>query len=303
MDPREEIVVKVLAVDETSARVHVYKAPSRSDQVGAIRARDTFTDGKYKCPRTCTDADLLVSQYDGCAPLAQQGYCSGGSITMSGSKFSVKTDLCPQSCDACDAVLSGSDGNDGCEDRNIVISGMTCPQAASRGHCSAQTSLGNVGQDLCPKSCGQCPAMPAPSTAVSSYTDPAPARVHGAVAANEQAEEAKPDMPADDAAATEAAEEKKDAEGETDTSASADENPLCTDDPAWTDADNDGCSTYGKFIKMGKLSKDEACNYNQGAAKTHCRKTCDTCEVTAETCEDKECVSQYDAVRQMLRLL
>eukprot|EP00929_Paragymnodinium_shiwhaense_P079807 TRINITY_DN415_c0_g1_i6.p1 TRINITY_DN415_c0_g1~~TRINITY_DN415_c0_g1_i6.p1 ORF type:complete len:801 (+),score=212.92 TRINITY_DN415_c0_g1_i6:77-2479(+) len=292
MDPSNEIVVRVMSIDENRATVRIYKAPSRTDQLAAIRARPTFTDGKYKCPRTCQDSDLLVSMYEGCSTLAKDGYCNGGSITMSGRKLSVKTDLCPQACDACDAVMSGGDGSDGCEDRNIKISGMNCRQAAARGHCNAATSLGNVGTDLCPRSCGQCPAKPAPSSAVSSYKDPTPVRSHGSgIAASEQEEESKPEIPTDSDADVEAEEEKKDEESEPKPDATAD--PLCTDDLAWTDADNDGCKTYAQFIAEGKLSLEEACGYNDGAAKVHCRKTCGTCQVTTDTCQDKECVSSW----------
>jgi hypothetical protein len=68
---------------------------------------------------------------------------------------------------------------------------------------------------------------------------------------------------------------------------------LCTDDPVWTDADHDGCKVYGKYISDGTLSQEEACNYNDGAAKVHCRKTCESCEVKASTCEDKECIVSW----------
>merc|ERR1719449_253213 len=100
MDPSGHIVVHAFKVEDDLATVRIFKAPGRRD-VGAIRARKEFTDGKYKCPRVCTDADLLVSMYKGCSTLAHDGYCRGGSITMSGKKMSIDKDLCPKACDNC----------------------------------------------------------------------------------------------------------------------------------------------------------------------------------------------------------
>merc|ERR1711957_105972 len=96
MDPSEQVVIYVTAVDHKFAQVRIFRAPSSKKDLAAIRARSSFTDGRWKCPRTCTDADLLVSQFSGCKSLAKDGYCKGGSITMGGSKYKVDTDLCPQ---------------------------------------------------------------------------------------------------------------------------------------------------------------------------------------------------------------
>ena len=38
----------------------VFREVPDTKAAAQIRARSTFTDGKWKCPRTCTDADLLV---------------------------------------------------------------------------------------------------------------------------------------------------------------------------------------------------------------------------------------------------
>merc|ERR1719201_1153794 len=149
MDPTGQVVIHAHKVDAKFATVRIYKAPGSGD-VASIRARSGFTDGQWKCPRVCTDADLLVSVYKGCGMLAQDGYCSGGSITMSGTKYSIGTDLCPKSCDQCAAATSGgSISSSGCGDRNVKISGMTCVQAATKGYCDYSTNIGHIGDDLC----------------------------------------------------------------------------------------------------------------------------------------------------------
>ena len=82
-------------VTEHAAHVHVYKAPGGSNW-DAIRGRNTYSDGAYKGPRTGSDAGLLVADYDGCACLAERGYCDGGSLAMGGKKHSIATDLFPE---------------------------------------------------------------------------------------------------------------------------------------------------------------------------------------------------------------
>lgn len=57
----------------------------------------------------------------------------------------------------------------------------------------------------------------------------------------------------------------------------------CGDDVAWFDADNDTCEVYAQSIKDGALTREQACTYNGGAAKAHCRKTCQTCEGAASS--------------------
>merc|ERR1719201_2258160 len=175
MDPTGKVVLHAHKVDVKFATVRIYKTPGAAD-VAAIKARSGFTDGQWKCPRVCTDADLLVSLYKGCGMLAQDGYCKGGSITMGGKKFSVGTDLCPKSCDMCAAAESGpSLSQGGCADRNVKISGMSCPQVAGKGYCDYSTNIGHIGDDLCPSSCGRCPAKPAPpSSKAGKFTDPTP---------------------------------------------------------------------------------------------------------------------------------
>jgi len=290
MDPSGEVVIYVASVKDKAAVVRAYRAPASADRA-AIRARSTFTDGEYKCPRTCQDSDLLVSMYEGCSMLAQDGYCNGGSITFGGTKYSVKSDLCPQSCDNCEEVLNGkSDDHDGCDDTNVKISGMSCHQAATAGHCGADTDIGNIGSDLCPKSCGKCPPKPSVAADGSRYRDPQPKRSHGSrMAAVPKDEAARPEIPLDGKAGENAwTEEEENEEVEEERTPEA-----CTDDIAWTDADLDGCHKYAEYIEKGTLSREEACSYNDNGAKTYCRKTCNTCAVTAATCEDKECVTSW----------
>merc|ERR1719424_2052225 len=135
IDPSGSIVIHAQKVEDQMATVHIYKAPS-SANVASIKARSGFTDGTWKCPRVCTDADLLVSAYKGCGMLAVEGYCKGGSITMSGKKFSIANDLCPKSCDQCAAATSGeAETGNICKDKQVKISGMSCPTAAAKGYC------------------------------------------------------------------------------------------------------------------------------------------------------------------------
>eukprot|EP00929_Paragymnodinium_shiwhaense_P093228 TRINITY_DN5336_c0_g1_i5.p1 TRINITY_DN5336_c0_g1~~TRINITY_DN5336_c0_g1_i5.p1 ORF type:complete len:1589 (-),score=479.18 TRINITY_DN5336_c0_g1_i5:214-4980(-) len=295
MDPSGQVVIYVSSVDDKAAVVRVFRAPGGRESA-AIRDRKDFTDGKYKCPRTCQDSDLLVSVYQGCSVLAQDGYCRGGAITMGGKKYNIKTALCPQACDACEDVLSGSaEESGGCADRNVKISGMTCRRAAAAGHCNAGTSIGNVGRDLCPRSCGKCPPRPSLAARGATYSNPKPIRSHGARVGSREEEEEKPQIPPDNGMAEEEEQEKEDEEGSAaqDDEEKKEGEDTCTDDLVWSDADHDGCQVYAQYIKDGKLTKEEACNYNDGAAKVHCRKTCDTCEATSSTCEDKECITSW----------
>lgn len=216
---------------------------------------------------------------------------------MGGFKYSINNDLCPQSCDTCDAVMAGSTrvGGGGCQDRNIKISGKTCRQAAMQGYCSYSTNMGSIGTDLCPASCGNCPARPASAAEASKFRDPTPEREHGNKGPVNSDE---PVLPADDPETQVDIEEEIEREEEKATEDSEESNeeaedPHCTDDPVWTDNDGDGCHVYADFIAKGTLSLSDACNYNQGAAKAHCRKTCNTCEIHSSTCKDKECVAKW----------
>eukprot|EP00747_Dinoflagellata_sp_TGD_P205376 gnl/TRDRNA2_/TRDRNA2_79113_c2_seq1.p1 gnl/TRDRNA2_/TRDRNA2_79113_c2~~gnl/TRDRNA2_/TRDRNA2_79113_c2_seq1.p1 ORF type:complete len:849 (+),score=216.94 gnl/TRDRNA2_/TRDRNA2_79113_c2_seq1:230-2548(+) len=301
IEPTSQVVVHLKSIRDGVAKVHLFKVPGRK-QEAAIRARDTFTDGQWKCPRTCTDSDLLVSSYENCAKLASDGYCRGGSITMSGKKFTIGQDLCPKACNKCDEVLSGptlvGGSGGGCSDRNIKISGKSCRQAARAGYCKYDTNIGNVGTDICPKSCGNCPARPPSGGDSGSYTFPSPERVHGAEGSGPE-EDKKPPMEQD---TPEEKEEEEDQEAEQaaeegelpDTAPGTEEKKEeCTDDPVWTDADGDGCKVYKAYIDAGKLTRPQACEYGTADAKTHCRKTCGTCEVSSDTCEDKQCVAKW----------
>jgi len=274
IDPSTQVVVVVEKVTDESATIHFYKAPSTSD-VAAIRARDTFSDGVFKCPRTCTDSDLLLSSYDGCAALANDNRCASASITLGGKKYSIGTDLCPKSCKSCAAALSGStivgkadSDTGGCADKNVMINGMSCSVIAAKGHCNSNTNIGPVGEALCPASCGNCPAKPKfkSSSAAGTFKDPTPVRTHGLVGQpsapipTEQPEAAAPPgiAPHPDAGDDEEKEE-------------------CEDDEAWKDQDGHGCQTYREYISQGKLSQKEACQYGDGAATDKCRKTCGAC--------------------------
>lgn len=296
MDPAGKIVIYVASVDEHSAVIRIFKAPDKAG-VASIRARDTFTDGQWKCPRSCQDADLLVSQYKGCGGLSQDGYCNGGSITMGGKKYSVGLELCPESCDKCEEVLRGPSTADSCQDKNIKIGGMSCPQAASSGYCDRNTNIGSVGQDLCPMSCGKCPPRPpaASKGPTAGFQYPKPARTHGSLGAKTSKEEAaKPTIPPDEG--LEEPSVQADKLG-SETTAAPQSAPSCTDNNEWKDADGDGCSTYASYIADGNMSQADACKYNEGAALNYCRSTCDSCDRqdlnSPPACEDKECVSSW----------
>jgi len=302
MDPSLQVVVVLKDVSSRGARLHLYKAPKGVGKIGAIRARPDFSDGNWKCPRTCTDSDLLVAMYGNCRKLKSDGYC-GGTITMSGGKYSIQKDLCPESCGKCSEIMEGPTLKaGGCKDRNIKISGRTCRQAASAGFCEYKTNIGHVGNDLCPSSCGKCPPKPDLSAASHrGFKDPEPERTHG----KEEEDTDAPSAPGDDVMAEEKADEaqEKKAEDEAEKKAEKEEKDKeqkkkkeedhCTDDRVWTDPDGDSCEVYAKYIEDGQLSRDDACNYGGGAAKTYCRKTCRACKVTSETCEDKQCVTQW----------
>lgn len=282
VDPSSQVVVVVEKVTESAATVHVYKAPGGTD-LAAIRGRDTYSDGAYKCPRTCSDADLLVSNFDGCSGLSNKGYCKGGVINMGSKKYSVSTDLCPDACGQCAVVMKGSTivgGGGTCADRNTKINGMDCPTVAKKGFCDANTNIGNVGRDLCPASCGNCPAKPVFSGAqVGKYTDPVPARTIGDGSTS-------PSPPPPPPAPT--------------TAQPTNNLAACVDDPAWTDKEGDGCAVYRNFIAEGKLSKRQACTYGTGEAQTRCRATCGDCRATQltapleESCEDNKTWADAD---------
>eukprot|EP00928_Gymnodinium_smaydae_P016808 TRINITY_DN16361_c0_g1_i1.p1 TRINITY_DN16361_c0_g1~~TRINITY_DN16361_c0_g1_i1.p1 ORF type:complete len:382 (+),score=93.88 TRINITY_DN16361_c0_g1_i1:214-1359(+) len=172
---------------------------------------------------------------------------------------------------------------------------MTCRQAAAGGYCDYSTGSGHVGTALCPKSCNKCPPRPRVATEPGAhFRDPHPARTHGTKGS-------RPDV----AAALPPSQEEPVDESAPETAAPADNAPAaaddaddetahCTDDPVWTDDDNDGCQVYAAYIKKGSLTLDQACGYNDGLAKVHCRKTCGTCDVESQdVCADKECVTRF----------
>jgi len=286
MDPSGQVVVKVIHVRSNVATIHIYKAPggSRND---AIRERALFSDGTYKCPRTCTDSDLLISQFQGCSNLQKQGYCKHGALNMGGKKRSIGKDLCPESCGKCDAVLAGSTlvGSTGqtCSDRDIRINHKDCSQIAIAGMCEAVTNIGHVGRDLCPKSCGNCPKRPSFIQTNTKFNDPPPHGVLGSgqsfldypllVSSMDHDEEETEDHHAEE---TEDHDEEEthdvdESEGKQKSHAT------CQDDPDWADKDGDGCATYSKYISQGRIKRKRACEYNDGQATQHCRLTCGSC--------------------------
>lgn len=68
------------------------------------------------------------------------------------------------------------------------------------------------------------------------------------------------------------------------------------DDPSWSDKDGDTCADYAQVISDGKWTQSRACEYNSGAAKNFCRKTCKTCNPSANTCADTTCIITFKQV-------
>lgn len=226
--------------------------------------------------------------------------------------MSIKLDLCPKACGECDRVLAGSPivgaGTTsvaaGCADKRVQINSKNCAQIAADGFCGANTNIGNVGRDLCPKSCGNCPPVPDFSSAVnpSSYTDPTPARTHGAGGSQGQWPVPSPPSPSPSPRPTGPTKR-------TTTTAAP-----CTDDIAWRDMDGDGCRVYKTYIDEGTMTRSVACNYGGGQAKQHCMKTCNSCpqqqhksahplansdqggekEEAEEPCEDEQCITEWE---------
>jgi len=176
--------------------------------------------------------------------------------------------LCPKSCGNCAAVLEGSTvvgggGGSGCADRNIKIGGKNCYAARRAGYCPRDTNIGNIGRDLCPKSCGMCPPAPKFSSG-GTYDNPTPARTRGKAGSSEAANAPAPG-PSPSTTVTV-------------TKAGAAPPVVCADDSKWKDKDGDGCAIYADFIAKGKLSQKQACSYGTAGARGHCKKTCGVCE-------------------------
>mmetsp|Transcript_62661 Transcript_62661/g.141389 ORF Transcript_62661/g.141389 Transcript_62661/m.141389 type:complete len:1130 (-) Transcript_62661:66-3455(-) len=303
MDKSHSVAVKVLEVSETYAKVQVFEA--KPSDVPKIYGQPTFTDGETKCPVTCQDANWLVTSYD-CPSLRDKGYCSGGAITLQGTKYSIGRAICPQECDNCDDVIKNTPltVKGGCEDRQISISGKNCQAAARAGWCTYETKSGSsVGKDLCPVSCGECPKSVTPSSAPLSI--PSPTLTVG-VAGSAAPPPASPPSPPPPAAVQKdggESEEDDEASGDSDSQSDSEDDDdddddeegedACKDDPNWSDKDGDGCAEYAKVIEDGTWTKRRACNYNEGAAKLFCRKTCDSCRPSSDTCADSACISTF----------
>jgi hypothetical protein len=290
MDPAFKVVIYIHHISKDVATVHVFRPPSES-AVDAIRSRELFTDGQSKCPRTCTDSDIKVAMYEGCGMLAHDGYCRNGEVSMGGKMLKVKTDLCPKSCDTCNQALAGSSYVDkGCADRDITINGLPCTRAAAVGYCDAMTNLGNVGRDLCMKSCGYCsmaPRVRARNTS-DSFQNPAPGRSFGAQDENAEI------MPVDSAELILESQMQEEEDEEKYAADHFEGGYECVDDPQWMDLDGDTCEVYASYIKSGKLSVQNACNYNGGEATHYCRRTCESCgQEEHQSCKDKDCVMKW----------
>jgi len=302
MDPSHQIALKVVDMTEDYAKVLIFEA--KSDDVPRIYAQKSFTDGETKCPVTCQDADWLMTRYE-CGDLKSSGYCQGGSITMSGNKYSIGMDLCPQTCGNCKTKMTDTPlmVSGGCQDKNMKISGKNCRQAAAAGWCGYETKGGSsIGKDLCPATCGMCPKTVVPNN--SPLYLPDPTRTVGFVDGNDAPATATTTTTTAPASTTSEDDEDDDAGTEDDNdddnddeADEADENDdddgECRDDAHWKDKDADGCVEYAKVINDGTWTKKQACNYNKGAAKMHCRKTCGSCEPSADTCADTSCISIF----------
>jgi len=319
LDKSHQLAVKVMEVTESYAKVHVFQASS--GDIPKIYGQATFTDGETKCPVTCQDANWLVTAYN-CPDLKAQGYCSGGAITLQGNKYSIGTDICPQECGQCDSVINNTPlkVQGGCEDRNIKISGKSCRQVAASGWCGYETKSGSsVGKDLCPVSCGECPRSVTPSTepfhapSISmkvgggAPAPPPPAAqisVDGGqmeISVPETVPEAMAKTLADSLAAAPAPAIAASPMPAPPMSASLSEDDEdggevedgCEDDEYWADKEGDSCAEYAKIVEDGTWTRQKACDYNDGAAKLFCRKTCDTCAMSNGTCADSTCIERF----------
>jgi len=297
MDTSQKIVIVLKKQTNDYVDVLIYRTPRAYGTVAKIRSRQLFTDGRTKCPRTCQDSDLAVSQ--SCPKLKTGGYCNGGSITMSGKKLQIGLDICPNTCGNCGTLptspnVGAGGGAGGCADQNIMISGMSCRTIARKDLCGAKTSSGqSVGTQLCPKSCGKCPRAPPPAVSGpgSNFPDPEPARKVGTGGESAGQAETEEEAPA-------AAEPTPtNAPG---VSLTEPPSPMLTEPPAdtckddlrWKDTQGFTCEVYKNTIP--KWGKEKVCHHhNAGIGGRMCRKSCGTCEEkptlgAAPPCKDDE---------------
>lgn len=295
VDPSERVVIHVKDITADFAVLRIYGMPASPSSRAQLKARVNYTDGHSKCPLSCQDMDISYSMYSNCNKLAEDGYCQNDELMLGGESRVIWKDICPQSCMMCAKALSAQKAKiqtSECRDRSIKVNGMTCIDLASKGMCGYVTNLGHIGSILCPASCDKC----SPKTTVNStaaitsgevFTDPEPAERFGLKTSDVpqvfdsieamQAERVKDEI-------------NEEARGKIE-EARLEAYEVCNDDIAWTDFDGDGCDTYKAKIAEGKMSVEQACSYNSGLAKSHCRKSCKTCTVTADTCRDKSCVT------------
>jgi hypothetical protein len=297
MDTSQKIVIVLKKQTNDYVDVLIYRTPRAYGTVAKIRSRQHFTDGRTKCPRTCQDSDLAVSQ--SCPKLKTGGYCNGGTITTGGRKLKIGLDICPNTCGNCGSLptspnVGAGGGAGGCADQNIMISGMSCRTIARKDLCGAKTSSGqSVGTQLCPKSCGKCPRAPPPAVSGpgSNFPDPEPARKVGTGGESAGQAETEEEAPA-------AAEPTPtNAPGVSLTeppSPMLTEPPAdtCKDDVRWKDTQGFTCEVYKNTIP--KWGKEKVCHrHNAGIGGRMCRKSCGTCEEkrtlgAAPPCKDDE---------------
>jgi len=217
---------------------------------------------------------------------------------MSGNKYSIGFDLCPQTCGNCERKMADTPMmvSGGCQDKNIKISGKSCRQAAAAGWCGYETRGGSsVGKDMCPASCGMCPKTVVPDAAPLYL--PKPTRTVGFVDGDDTPPTTVTTTTAPVSTTSDDDDDDDDDdagnEDDNDDEDNADDDGKCRDDTHWKDKDGDGCAEYARVIKDGTWTQKRACDYNKGAAKMHCRKTCGSCKPSANTCADTTCISTF----------
>ena len=69
-----------------------------------IRNRANFTDGWFKCPNSCVDADILIStRYQGGCEQNKKTLCNPAKKHfVGGTEYKTQTDICPKTCQKCD---------------------------------------------------------------------------------------------------------------------------------------------------------------------------------------------------------
>jgi len=267
MSSSHTVVVKIVELTPKSAKVHVYRAPTGTEELASIRSRPEFTDGTTKCPVTCEDSDLLISR--SCSSLRKAGYCRAA-VRIKGKKLSIGTQVCPVTCGMCEKVLATTPtevGASSCADKQVRISGMGCTQIKSRDMCGVRTSSGKpIGSDYCKKSCGLCPEeIRAEPNKGEPFVDPEPVR--------------KVVLP-DGMPPAQAERQAQRQHAVVHRGVKVPKQPIssssCEDDPYWQDNNGFGCDVYKNTVP--DWGQEQVCKvYNGGIASKHCRQTCGAC--------------------------